>query len=140
LAPITGAHQLSEEEVRRYHPRGLAGGPAAAQETEGALLNYNATVSPMTGCPGIQWRISRMGDTLQGMMWYSDMSGASETRGTVAKDRSVTMTVTPIKGNGPQGTLKGHWTETGTFAADLDGPECSKQHIVFTREATGGHR
>lgn len=117
---------------------GLAGGPAIAQQTQGALLNYNADVTPAPGCPGIQWHISRMGDALQGMMWYNDMSGSSETRGTVAKDRSVTMTVTPIKGNGPQGTLKGHWTEAGTFEADLDGPGCSKQHVVFVRESTGG--
>jgi hypothetical protein len=116
---------------------GLAGGPAIADETYGELLNYNATVLPSPGCPGIQWRITRIGNDVMGMMWFNDLSGSSETRGTVSPDRTLTMTVTPVKGNGPQGTLTGHWIqegrEAGTFQADLDGPGCSKQHIVFSR-------
>ncbi len=80
-------------------------------------------------CPQLTWQVRRTGPTIVGMMWYTDLSGASSMRGTMAQDGKFSVTLASVMGAGPTGNITGTRSADGALVADLDGPGCAKLHI-----------
>lgn len=115
---------------------------ARAQEGE-AGLGFMGGHSPPMGprCRSIGWHVQPVSRTLPasitGVAYYSDMSGLSTIKRTVAADATINATVTPVSGNGPSGTVTG---KRGKGATDivLTGPGCANAHMHLSHYSRNG--
>ena len=122
---------------------GLAYGPGAQAQESGAA-NYAGGRSAATSkeCPTIEWHIlptpPNRASNVNGVAYYTDMSGISVIKGTIAADGTVALTLTSVSGNGPAGVVTGRRDTTGT-RVELRGAGCSNAKINFSRwPQTGG--
>lgn len=96
-----------------------------------------STGSSVANCPNIAWRIGKSpNDSLHGMMWYTDMSGASEVSGSETGGR-VTFTLSSIMGNGPVGTVRGQIGKGATLTGDGCANATFKPIVVNQYGGTG---
>ena len=65
---------------------------------------------------------------VNGVAYYSDMSGFSVIKGTVNADGTITGTLTSLSGNGPTGNITGKRAKEATDVA-LVGPGCANARI-----------
>jgi hypothetical protein len=95
--------------------------------TQGALVATAPPVGPT--CPSVKWHIIRDNDAgpgnYKGVVWFSDMSGASILTGTMSSSGVMKGTVKSVAGKGPSGTVSGRRSSQG-LSARLVGPGCSK--------------
>lgn len=106
---------------------------AHAQQATGYAAGHSAPMAP--GCPSIEWRvlpITAAPANINGVAYFSDMSGISQVKGTVAADGTISVTVTSVSGNGPAGTLTGKRTAKTTHV-DFTGQGCSKASFTINR-------
>lgn len=87
---------------------GMAHAPIAS-----AQLAYSGgrTPSKVAGCPTIEWHILPIPEgvtsNINGVAFYTDMSGVSSIRGTKGADGKIVATLSSVSGNGPSGTVSG---------------------------------
>ena len=86
--------------------------------------------SSVANCPNINWRLARHDDgNITGIMFFSDLSGTSEVKGTVTKAGVFHIDAKSVMGNGPNGAVDGK-TEGlyGGFVATMKGAGCANFH------------
>jgi hypothetical protein len=97
-----------------------------------------SSASSVAGCPRVMWRLARDGDNVNGIAYYSDLSGLSHVTGTVDKAGAFTLTLTSAMGNGPVATVTGKraaknpaLTEEaqGALEATMTGAGCANMRI-----------
>jgi len=97
-----------------------------------------SAASSVPGCPRLMWRLARNGADVNGVTYYSDMSGLSQVKGTVDPSGHFTLTLTSVMGNGPVATVTGqrgpvpHGAAAGAqgaLVADIKGEGCANAHI-----------
>ena len=121
---------------------GLAGVPRAnAQDSPDTYYGGRSVASQPT-CPTIEWHILPMpfgvATNINGIAYYSDMSGISVVRGTAAADGTIAATVASVSGAGPAGAITGMRTR-GETKVSLSGPGCANVTIDLRRwQPTGG--
>jgi len=94
------------------------------------------TASSVAGCPNIAWRIGQGGDgSLNGIMWYDDMSGLSQVSGRSESGGAFQLTLKSVMGNGPVGTVTGHAGQGAT----LTGEGCANARFKPTVVNTYGN-
>jgi len=110
--------------------------PAAAQAP--ATPGFAGTApSSVAGCPNLVWRLARRGDAVNGIAYYSDLSGLSHVTGTVGQAGRFTLTLTSVMGHGPVGTVTGQRRAPGpnqaqgALVADLKGEGCANMHLTM---------
>ena len=110
-----------------------------------------SAVSSVPGCPKLVWRLARDGNNVNGIAYYSDLSGLSEVKGTVDQAGAFTLQLTSVMGNGPVATVTGHReaknplrTEEaqGGLVAEMKGAGCANMHLtmrpVYNLNSYGG--
>jgi len=107
----------------------LAAGTAQAQQY-GPQKFASQHPSSVAGCPSIAWRLVRdTNGNVHGLAWFTDMSGASEVKGSMSQGGQINLTLTRTQGNGPVGTVTGTRTtntQVGTTTeARLTGEGCA---------------
>jgi hypothetical protein len=96
-----------------------------------------SAASSVPGCPNLLWRLARNGDKVNGIAYYSDLSGTSQVTGTVDQAGKFTLTLTSVMGNGPVGTVTGQRKAAGpnqsqgAMEADMVGQGCANMHIAM---------
>jgi hypothetical protein len=82
-------------------------------------------VSNVDSCPYILWRLAKHDDgKITGIVYYSDLSGASAANGTVVSG-NFQIAVRPVLGNGPAGTIDGTRLPDGAMQARMTGSGCA---------------
>lgn len=121
---------------------GLATAPkvfAQADSGSGAMMGHSTAMT--ASCPSIEWHIARLppaGATpINGVAYFSDMSGVSIIKGMRAADGAITGTVTSVSGNGPAGVISGRHEKDRTDVA-LKGAGCSMTRMTAFRWAPYG--
>jgi hypothetical protein len=98
-------------------------------------------------CAQIEWTIVPIPRTgsgapvgpINGVAYYSDMSGISKVSGTMAADGKITASITSVSGSGPAGTVTGMRGAQGTHI-DLVGAGCANTSFDMPRfQDTGEH-
>lgn len=93
------------------------------------------TPSSVAGCPKLVWRLARDGDSVNGIAYYSDLSGLSHVTGTVNQAGQFTLTLASVMGSGPVGTVTGQRSAPGAnqaqgaLVAEMKGAGCANMHI-----------
>ena len=99
---------------------------AVAQHNEyGYWFSRTAPFQPT--CPTIEWNVIpvvTLPAIVNGVAYFSDMSGVSQIKGNVAADGTISATLTSVYGNGPAGTVTGTHAKAGTHFV-LKGAGCS---------------
>ena len=110
---------------------GLAGVPATyAQEgTAGWAPTWRAgQMAPATPtCPAVQWHIQpvkTLPGSVNGVAFFSDMSGISIVTGTILADGTISSVATSVNGKGPAGTITGKRSPNVTHF-EMHGEGCS---------------
>lgn len=80
-------------------------------------------------CPGLTWHINREpaangGLTLSGPIWMDSGKGVSFAQGSSDASGRFSLTVTPVSGQGPSGTLSGVRHPNGTVDLTATGTPC----------------
>jgi len=112
----------------------FSGNAFAAQGTtyQGTMRYQAEQAGPK--CPGIGYHLtSAPGQSPVGFAWFRDLSGISKFSGTSdPKTGAFHLTLAPIDGDGPTGTVEGARHPDGSMLAKLTGPGCSNG--MFMRE------
>ena len=74
---------------------------------------------------------------INGVAYYSDMSGISKVSGTVSADGKITASMTSVSGAGPMGTVTGMRSATGTHI-ELVGAGCANTSFELPRFQDNG--
>lgn len=120
---------------------GLALTPAVqAQGMEWAGGRSPATSST---CAPIEWHIIPVATggavTLNGVAYFSDMSGISTIKGMITAEGAVSATLASVSGNGPAGSVTGMRSATGTHV-EMNGAGCSKANFDLMQLTPGPMR
>ncbi len=87
-------------------------------------------------CAPIEWHIVPVAIggavTLNGVAYFSDMSGVSTIKGTITADGTISAVLNPVSGNGPAGSVTGKRTATSTHI-EMNGVGCSKANFDLLR-------
>jgi hypothetical protein len=107
----------------------VVGRPAAAAP---AVEGFTGTVeSGVAGCSSIDWRLARHGNEVNGIFYYSDMTGTSQATGTMDQAGHFQMTLTSIQGQGPVASVTGTKFPNGSVAATMAGEGCANAKLEF---------
>ena len=105
---------------------------------QGAKPGFVGTAaSSVANCPNLMWRLARDGDNVNGIAYYSDLSGLSRVTGTVDKAGKFTLSLTSVMGNGPVATVTGQRQAAtanqaqGRLVADMTGQGCANMHLTI---------
>jgi len=110
--------------------------PAAAQSSPKPGF-VGTAASSVAGCPSLTWRLARDGHNVNGIAYYTDLSGLSRVTGTVNDSGTFTLTLTSIMGNGPVATVTGQRQAPGpnqaqgALVADMTGQGCANMHLTM---------
>ena len=102
--------------------------PALAQGTSmtGATGNWMIHTPSRTGCPGLVLHVVSDGNNLKGFAATGDMAAMSRLAGTINANEKFTITMTPVDGKGPQGTIAGSRNPSdGWLLAQVTGSGCT---------------
>ncbi len=119
---------------------GMATAPAAF-----AQKSYSGGRAPSTvaGCPTLEWHILPVPEgvaaNLNGVVFYTDMSGVSAVRGAIGTDGQIVAALIPVSGNGPAGNVSGS-RDANASHIKLTGAGCANASFDLPRFApvTGG--
>jgi hypothetical protein len=123
---------------------GFAMAPAVyAQAQRPGYLDYWAGRSkgPTATCPTLEWDVvplphdaagKLVGNAINGVAYYGDMSGVSTIKGTISADGNLTATLTSVSGAGPTGTVTGMRGAKGTHI-ELHGAGCANATFDLPR-------
>ena len=101
---------------------------ALAQNTSmtGGPGNWMIHTPPRAGCPGLVLNVLRDGNNLKGYAATGDMAAMSRLTGTIDARQQFTLTMTPVDGKGPQGTITGSRNSSdGWLLAQVKGSGCT---------------
>ena len=101
---------------------------ALAQNTSmtGAPGNWMIHTPARAGCPGLVLNVLRDGNNLKGYAATGDMAAMSRLSGTIDARQQFTLTMTPVDGKGPQGTITGSRSPSdGWLLAQVKGSGCT---------------
>ena len=91
-------------------------------------------------CPTIEWHLAptKSGGvvSLNGVAFYSDMSGISVINGSIGADGKIAAVLTSVNGNGPVGTVAGLRTSKEA-KGELTGTGCANAKFDMLLWATG---
>ena len=112
-------------------------GPSAM--AQGAHPGFvGTTPSSVAGCPAVTWRLARDGDKVNGIAYYTDLSGLSRVTGTVDQATGkFTLTLTSVMGSGPVATVTGQRSAPGAnqaqgaLEATMTGAGCANVHLMM---------
>jgi len=87
---------------------------------------------PNASCPQLEWAVvpivrnaaGEANGPVNGVAYYSDMSGISTVKGMITPDGKVTATLTSVSGSGPAGPVTGQRGPNGTHI-ELHGSGCA---------------
>lgn len=121
---------------------GLMGAQAAyAQDSASNDYYAGRSVASQPACPTVEWHLLPMpvgvATNIKGVAYYSDMSGISIVRGTVAASGMVGATLVSVSGNGPAGTVTGSHTAGATNVV-LTGTGCAHATLKLERWRPAG--
>jgi hypothetical protein len=115
--------------------------PALAQNTgmTGAPGNWMIHTPTRAGCPGLVLNVLRDGNNLKGYAATGDMAAMSRLTGNIDDRQQFTLTMTPVDGKGPQGTITGSRNPSdGWLLAQVKGSGCTdgplkiKTYVPYT--------
>jgi hypothetical protein len=101
---------------------------ALAQGTSmtGATGNWMIHTPSRAGCPGLVLHVVRDGNSLKGFAATGDMTAMSRLTGTIDDRQQFSITMTPVDGKGPQGTITGSRNSSdGWLLAQVKGSGCT---------------
>ena len=101
---------------------------ALAQGTSmtGATGNWMIHTPSRAGCPGLVLHVIRDGNNLKGFAATGDMAAMSRLTGTIDDRQQFSITMTPVDGKGPQGTITGSRNSSdGWLLAQVKGSGCT---------------
>lgn len=101
---------------------------ALAQGTSmtGATGNWMIHTPSRAGCPGLVLHVVRDGNNLKGFAATGDMAAMSRLTGTIDDRQQFSITMTPVDGKGPQGTITGSRNSSdGWLLAQVKGSGCT---------------
>jgi hypothetical protein len=101
---------------------------ALAQGTSmtGAPGNWMIHTPSKTGCPGLVLHVMRDSNDLKGFAATGDMAAMSRLTGTIDAKQQFTITMTPVDGKGPVGTITGSRSQSdGWLLAEVKGSGCT---------------
>jgi hypothetical protein len=111
-------------------------GPSGAMAQAARPGFVGTTPSTVAGCPAVMWRVARDGNNVNGIAYYTDLSGLSHVTGTADQATGkFTLVLTSVMGSGPVGTVTGQRSAAGAnqaqgaLEADLKGPGCANVHV-----------
>lgn len=122
---------------------GLMGAqPTYAQDLPNNDYYGGRAVASQPTCPTVEWHLLPMpvgvAANVNGIAYYSDMSGISIIRGTIAANGVVGATLVSVSGNGPAGAVTGTHT-AGATKVVLTGNGCANASLNLQRwRPTGG--
>ena len=94
-------------------------------------------------CAPIEWHIVPVASggavALNGVAYFSDMSGISTIKGMITAEGAISAMVTPVSGNGPAGAVSGMRSGTGTHV-EMNGVGCSKANFDLMQLTPGPMR
>jgi hypothetical protein len=94
----------------------------------GAPGNWMVHTPAKAGCPGLVLHVMRDGNDLKGFAATGDMAAMSRLTGAIDAKQQFTITMTPVDGKGPVGTITGSrnqsdgWLLAQVKVAGCDGP------------------
>jgi hypothetical protein len=101
-----------------------AGGSALAQGNQQGAIYYGQ-VKATPSCPAISWRFRHSSDrTVVGYIIFENAQGVSKATGERDADGRFRLTVVPIDGNGPAGTVTGMRAANGAVTATANFEGC----------------
>jgi len=96
-----------------------------------------------SSCAPIEWHIVPVATggavTLNGIAYFSDMSGISTIKGAITSAGAVSATLTSVSGKGPTGAVTGMRSATGTHV-EMSGEGCSKANFDLMQLTPGPMR
>ena len=99
-----------------------------------------AKMSSGVACPSIEWHLAptKSGGavSLNGVAFYSDMSGISVINGSIGADGKISAVLTSVNGNGPAGTVAGMRTPKEA-KGELVGAGCATAKFDMLLWASG---
>ncbi len=120
---------------------GMVHAPVASAQT---VYSGGRTPSSVAGCPTIEWHIlpipEGVASNINGVAFYTDMSGVSTVRGTMGTDGKVVATLSSVSGSGPSGTVSGS-RDKNVSRIVLTGAGCANTSFNlqrFNRAPSGG--
>lgn len=92
-----------------------------------------STPSSVAGCPYIVWRLARNPDgRINGIAYYSDLSGLSSVTGERDANGNFSLDVTPSSiGAGPSGKVSGKTLRHGAIEAQMIGQGCANMRATI---------
>jgi hypothetical protein len=107
----------------------------AQSATSGAPGNWTIHTASKTGCPGLVLHLMRDRDALKGIAATGDMAGMSRLAGTINANDQFSITMTPVDGKGPVGTITGSRNvEDGWLLAEVKGSGCTDGRLKIKTE------
>ena len=120
---------------------GLALAPAV--HAQGMEWAGGRSPAQSSSCTPIEWHIIPVATggavTLNGVAYFSDMSGISTIKGGITADGAVSAMLTSVSGNGPAGAVTGMRSATGTHV-EMNGAGCSKANFDLMQLTPGPMR
>ena len=109
---------------------------AQADPTNTEFTMGGRSHSGVATCPAVMWHVSPIprgvASPINGVAYYSDMSGFSVVKGTMGSDGKVAATVTSISGNGPAGMVSGLRDKNATHI-EMHGAGCAETKFDLQR-------
>ena len=100
----------------------LAQGPSMT----GGPGNWMVHTASKAGCPGLVLHVMRDGNDLKGFAATGDMAAMSRLTGAIDAKQQFTITMTPVDGKGPVGTITGSRNQSdGWLLAQVKGSGCT---------------
>lgn len=111
---------------------GIAGAGTPATAAPAVQGFTGSAASSVAGCPYISWRLARQANgTVNGIAFYSDLSGLSTVSGSVDPAGNFTLHLKSSMGNGPVGTVTGSKSANGVLRAHMVGEGCANMNLVM---------
>ncbi len=109
----------------------IGAGMVAMPSVQAQGLEWAGGRSPASGttCAPIEWHIIPVATggavALNGVAYFSDMSGISTIKGGITAEGAVSAMLVSVSGNGPAGAVTGMRSAAGTHV-EMNGAGCSK--------------
>ena len=112
---------------------------AHAQVPPGTLYVFHS--QPQGACPALDWHVVvGQGGQLSGMISWDEMKSMAHVTGSMAANRTFTMSAKEVTGGSRTATITGRAGTDGWLTADIDGQgvACKAVRIPIWRPPAGG--
>ena len=121
----------------------IGAGLAPTVQAQGMEWAGGRSPASSSTCSPIEWHIIPVATggavALNGVAYFSDMSGISTIKGGITAAGEVSAMLTSVSGNGPTGAVTGMRSATGTHV-EMSGAGCSKASFDLMRLTPGPMR